>query len=234
MKYQKLNTNWNADPNDPDPQIKQSEKGVELIVQLNSFIYEHVDHLETGKLEFEEVYAYRLGKCNDEGYYMGQFRYNPEQLPWGQFYELKNSNWQKDLPEDKILLNESLKKNKLRHFLFFLKDNTFECLAYDYSFKYLETQTEILSSRYPKGYFKHYLAMFATQFSKPSLDSFQIFTDLYIQMEGQKEFTDLKEELKLIQKNKDQFLFSKFINYFGIEKFEMKNIDQMIKKIEKF
>lgn len=118
MKYIKLNKNWNAEPNAPDPKISSIENGIELSFFLNP-VFEHIDNDETGKLEFYQVYAYRLGSTNEEGYFQGQFRYKNDQLPWGEFYELFDSKWDKDFPDDSIVLNESILKKEMRHFLFF-------------------------------------------------------------------------------------------------------------------
>jgi hypothetical protein len=70
MKYNKLNKNWNADPNAPMPTVSASGGDIKLSFFLNSFIYDHIDEDEKGVIEFYNVYAYRLGSTNDEGYFV--------------------------------------------------------------------------------------------------------------------------------------------------------------------
>ena len=66
-----------------------------------------------------------------------------------------------------------------------------------------------LSEKYPNGYFDHFLAMFIsinTSFNeKQTLKQ----VELYKVMEGDKEFSNLKNELLLILKNNDIDKFSK-------------------------
>lgn len=232
MKFKKLNTNWNAEPNAPQPKITASEEGLQLSFLLNSFQFEHIDADEVGRLVFQEVYAYKLDSTNDEGYAHGDFRYKNNQLPWGEFYELTESKWESNFPADKIVLDEAVNKKELRHFIFFLKDSIFECLASDYKFHFDYSVTELLDEKYPKGYFNHYVAMFCTFFDKPTTENFKIYTDLYVQMEGKKELAGLKAELKTIQANNDSRFILKQINNFELQGFGSKQLDEMVKVIE--
>jgi len=113
-------------------------------------------------------------------------------LPWGEFYELTDSHWNKDFPDDKIILNDSIDKKGLRHFIFFFKDETFECIATDFSFSYENSISDMLDEKYPKGYLSHYLAMFTSNFDTPSVYNYETYNDLYIQMEGKKEFKEVR------------------------------------------
>mgnify|MGYP000489436363 CR=1 FL=1 len=234
MKYIKLNKNWNAEPNAPDPVISESDQSIKLTFLLNSFVYQHIDDDDTGSLEFFEVYAYRLGSTNDEGYFRGQFRFKNEQLPWGQFYELIDSNWKKDFPLDMVILNDAINKSNLRHFIFFLRDETFECLAVEYQFKFTDKIFEKLESKYPKGSLNHYFALFASHFDKPTLNNYKSFNDLYIRMEGKDEFSNLQKELQIIKTNNDLDLYLKIVNYFEIEDFGTEQLNEMIKVLETY
>jgi hypothetical protein len=234
MKYTKLNKNWNAEPNAPEPKISSIENGIELSFLLNASVYEHIDDGEIGSLEFQNVYAYRMDSTSKEGYLQKQFRFKNDQLPWGEFYELSNSKWSGDFPDDKIVLDESIDKKDIRHFILFLPNNIFECFATAYRFEYKNNLAEILEEKYPKGYLNHYLAMFASQFDKPSIDNFRMYTDLYIQMESKKEFSDLKNELKNIKKNNDLNLYLKYANDIEIANFGNKQLNDMIKVIETY
>lgn len=234
MKYKKLNKNWNAEANAPDLKISSNENEIELSFLLNSAVFEHIDTDEIGRLVFCNVYAYKIDSTSDEEYSRGQFRFKKDQLPWGEFYELFDSKWDNDFPDDKIVLNELKTKKEIRHFIFFLRNNIVECLATDYQFHYDTKTTDILDEKYPKGYLNHYIAMFATQFDVPSIENFKTFTDLYIQMESKKEFVDLKAELKNIKKNNDLNLYLKYANNFEFGGFGTKQLEDMIKVIENY
>jgi hypothetical protein len=234
LKYNKLNKNWNAEPNDPQPIISSTEEGISLTFLLNHFLFEHIDEGEYGRLNFEDVYGYRHGPTNDEGYFNGQFRFKQDQLPWGEYYLLPNSKWQNDFPKDIVLLDDTINKNKLKHFIFFMKDSTFECLAIDYTFQFENKVKDILEVKYPKGYLDYYITMFASLFSKPTTQNFTTFTDLYIQMRSENELTSLKTELKNILKNDDLKPYLKLANNFEIEKWGMNQMMDMVKVIEKF
>jgi hypothetical protein len=65
---------------------------------------------------------------NDEGYILGQYRYKDIDLPWGEFYQLFSS-WETDFPLRCSTLVKTTDKTSLNHYIFFFKDNTFECVA---------------------------------------------------------------------------------------------------------
>ncbi|WP_343632915.1 hypothetical protein [Fluviicola sp.] len=232
MKYIKLNKNWNAAPTATEPQIIESENFVELIFELDP-AFAHVDEGEKGTLEFCELFAYKLTRIDQEAYLKGAFRFQNDQLPWGEFYELKDSHWKTDFPSDKVIVNESLKDLKLNHYLFFLPGCIFECLALDYNFHFDTTVPDRLEEIYPKGYFNHYLTMFSAHFNQLNTDNFKVYTNLYIQLEGKKEFEGLKEELKKIKANKDLDSYVKIANYHTLN-FGRKQMDELVKVIETY
>ena len=80
-------------------------------------------------MKFKRTLRTYQGLNYDEGYFYGQYRTNHNELPWGEFYEIK-SGLDKELPNpiEKIQTSNSDRK----HFIFFFKDETFECLASDY------------------------------------------------------------------------------------------------------
>ncbi|PWD99698.1 hypothetical protein [Marinilabilia rubra] len=231
MKYKKLNTNWKAEPNSPRPEIMEEEDGIRLTFDLNSLDFEHIDEGEKGTLEFKDVCKYRLGTTEEE-FHKGQFKNSNDQLPLGEFYELKNSKWEKNFPDDEVLINPSVKTKGLRHFILFLKDETFECIAKDFEFSFDHSVANELFGKYPKGYLSHYLGMFVSNFDAPTTNNFKAYTDLYIQMESLKELEGVKGEIKKIKNNNDLPLFLKLANQTGIEGFGMKQLNEMIKVIE--
>jgi len=234
MTRNMLNKNWGADPDSPKPELWSGDGTVKLTFFLNSLVYDHIDEGEKGMLEFTSVYAYRLGPRNDEGYYKEQLGNKNNQAPGGEFYELIGSQWYKDFPEDKIIVNEKIPKNELGHFILFLKDETFECIATDFHFSYLNSVSEPMEEKYPKGYFRHYLVMFFQTFDTPTIERYEIYNDLYIQMESKKEFNGVKSEIKAIKSNKDMDLFLKFANRIGNVYFKREHLNAMIKTIENY
>jgi hypothetical protein len=232
MKYVKENKNWDAAPSALKPQIITVENYLELIFDLDP-AFAHIDEGEKGTLEFSELYAYQLTELDRESYLNNAFRFKNDQLPWGGFYELKDTNWKVDFPSGKVVVNESLKDLKLNHYLFFLPGFIFECLASDYTFHFDQRVVGKLEETYPKGYFNHYLSLFSIHFNQLNADNFRVYTNLYIQLEGKKEFEGLKEELKKIKANKDLDAFVKIANY-KIPNFGRKQLDEMIKVIETY
>ncbi len=233
MKYIKLNKNWNAAPTASEPQIRVTENTLELIFDLDP-AFVHIDAGDRGTLEFSEVFAYKLEPISQEEYENGKFRFKNEDLPWGKFYELPNSGWRNDFPADKVIVNESLKATKLKHSIFFLPNCIFECLSAEYQFHFDYAIAEKLEETYPKGYFNHYLAMFSSHFDQLNSGSYKVYTNLYIQLEGKKEFDALKEEIKKIKANKDVDSYVKIANYSELPNFGRKQLDEMIKVIETY
>lgn len=232
MKYIRLNKNWNTTPAASDMQVLESGNHLQLIFNLDPG-YAHIDEGERGTLEFCEVFAYKLTEMNQEEYVSGNFRFTNDQLPWGGFYELSNSNWKSDFPADKVIVDEALKDAKWNHYVFFLPGHIFECLALDYTFQFDHTVPDRLEETYPKGYFNHYLAMFSAHFNQWNADNYKVYTNLYIQLEGKKEFAALKEELKKIKANKDLDAYVKIANY-RILNFGRKQMDELVKVIETY
>lgn len=138
MKYKKLNINWNAEPNAPEVELQTDGDKLKITFYLNSFIYDNVDEEDKGELIFRDCFKYSFNSCNDEGYYGGQYRYTNDMLPWGEFYELEH-DWEKDFHKDFKTLNPSLDKECLRHFIFFFRDNTLECVSKDFEFRHLKS-----------------------------------------------------------------------------------------------
>ncbi|GAL63185.1 hypothetical protein JCM19300_1207 [Algibacter lectus] len=129
IDYIQISNDWNADPVSPEIELKVD--GIHLImdIYLNHFRFDKYQAGDKVKIRFKNCSEYSLNTCNDEGYFYGQYRTNHNELPWGEFYEIK-SGLDKELPNpiEKIQTSNSDRK----HFIFFFKDETFECLASDY------------------------------------------------------------------------------------------------------
>lgn len=130
MEFTRLTTDWNADPNSPDVELSVVGNNVTLDFSLNYFVYDNFNEGDKARLTFINCHKYSFNTMNDEGYYYGQYRYKYTELPWGEFYEL-NSKWETDFPLSFTILNQD-KNRQLKHYIFFFKDNTFECVAENY------------------------------------------------------------------------------------------------------
>lgn len=125
-----LNDGWNAEPNDPGERVTVAADTVILSFFLNPWAYK-ANEGETASLTFTACKKWRLGPTNDEGWYRGQCRYSGIAPQWGEFYELVGSDDVSDQPTDWQNLDAGTPGD--RHFLFYLRDGTFECFAADWS-----------------------------------------------------------------------------------------------------
>ncbi|WP_139165533.1 hypothetical protein [Microvirga guangxiensis] len=127
LRFEKLNKDWNAEPNAPDPQISISGSDVLLTFFLNHQLFKQFDEEEIGIIRFTNCTSYRLGGTNDEGWYRGQCRYSKIAPEWGEFYEIHGDDPFRDSPTDWVQI--SSEKSASRHFLFYLRDHTCEAIA---------------------------------------------------------------------------------------------------------
>jgi hypothetical protein len=136
MNYSRLNTDWNAEPN--APQVKISIDGTTITLEffLNYFMYEKFKEGDKCMLKFKNCHKYSSNGMNDEGYYRGQYRYKYTELPWGEFYKL-DTDWEVDFPAEHIVLSAPANTHQLNHYIFFFRDNTFECVAESYELEFL-------------------------------------------------------------------------------------------------
>lgn len=133
IDFVKISDNWNADPVSPEIDLKIVRQDLVMDIFLNYFAYDNYSEGDNAIITFKNCSKYSLNTCNDEGYYYGQYRIKPNELPWGEFYEIK-SGLGKDIPKPVVELSND--HNEKRHFLFFFKDETFECLADDYKIEF--------------------------------------------------------------------------------------------------
>jgi hypothetical protein len=127
-----LNPDWNAEPNDPRERVSVRGATLELTFALNSFAYDAGGEA-SGSLVFEQCSMWRLGMTNDEGWYAGRCRYSKQAPAWGEFYEMVGEDDQRLNATDWHELTSV--PGGQRHFLFYLRDNTFECFATDWRFE---------------------------------------------------------------------------------------------------
>lgn len=137
--FTRLNSGWNAEPNAPEPYITRDGSTLLLGFYLNAFQYPQLNEEDKGILRFHGCSRYRLGATNDEGWYLGQCRFSRVAPAWGEFYELTGDLLLDRAPNDWVVLSEPT--GGTRHFLFYLRDNTFECNAEAWSFSVLQGST---------------------------------------------------------------------------------------------
>lgn len=133
LSFRKLNEGWNAEPNAPWPRVAVSGRDVLLRFLLNPFQFTTFSGEDEGVLRFTNCARYRLGATNDEGWSRGQCRYSKLAPGWGEFYEIAGPDPHLMDPIDwKVASGASTSP---RHFLFYFRDETFECLADDWVFE---------------------------------------------------------------------------------------------------
>ena len=219
MKFKKLNKNWNAEPHTPNPELITTPDSLTVTFFLNAHAFEHIDEHEKGVLEFYDVYMYRSMIISDDADFRERFPFTNRPLPWGDFYEVKDSGWETNFPADKIIVNNVVDKSELSHFIFLFQDQLIECIAGDYKFTFASQASEIAKAKYPGEYFSHFLGMFTSNFDAIENESFEAHIDLYLRLEGVDEFIGVLMELQQIQKNNDLGLFLKVVNEMEIENF---------------
>ena len=127
-KFVKLNEGWNAEPNVPEPKVKVDGCDVLLRFFVNAFCFPEFEDGELGILRFVNCERFRLGSTNDEGWYRGQCRFSRLAPGWGEFYLVSGDSALLNSPQDWKIIQP--KRNiQLKHFLFYFRDDTFECVA---------------------------------------------------------------------------------------------------------
>ena len=136
MKYERLNIDWNAEPNAPEPNLTVENGNVVIKFYLNYFLYEQFSEGDIGKLTFTNCKKFDFNNVNDERYFSGKYRYSENDLPWGDFYKILTS--ENDFPKNPEITEINRNVKNLNHYIFFFRDNTFECLAENYKFEIIK------------------------------------------------------------------------------------------------
>jgi hypothetical protein len=110
-RFHQLNEGWNAEPYVPDPVIEVLGRDLVLKFLICAFQF----------TEFKE------GEI--DGWYSGQCRFSKSAPEWGEFYIVQGDAKLLDAPQDWQTIAPSTGSG--RHFLFYFRDNTFECVAAD-------------------------------------------------------------------------------------------------------
>ncbi|MGE0535081.1 MAG: hypothetical protein AB7O68_08910 [Pirellulales bacterium] len=127
-EFVRLNHGWNAEPN--APHVDVGVVGSNLLVSFRANPYQFPS-FECGQvicLQFTDVWRYAITDVNDEGWCLGQCRFSKIAPSWGEFYEVSGDLHLESFAGKWKLVAESPASN-LRHFLFYFRDETFECDA---------------------------------------------------------------------------------------------------------
>ncbi len=130
-----LTIDWNADPNSPEVTLTVENTTVILVFYINYFLYERFQEGDKARLTFLNCQKFSFNTMNDEGYFLGQYRYKHNELPWGEFYKIE-TNWKVDFPTKHTILMGNPNHKNQSHFIFFFKDNTFECVSEEYHLEF--------------------------------------------------------------------------------------------------
>jgi len=97
----------------------------------NAFVYPDLKDVQTIELRFTNCSRYRVTSVNDESWYRGQSRFSRLAPAWGEFYEITGDTLDTTHPTPWV----GVGGQGLRHFHFFLRDETLEVKAQDWSMK---------------------------------------------------------------------------------------------------
>jgi hypothetical protein len=128
-RFHQLNSGLNAEPYIPSPAIEIQAQDLVLKFSVNAFQFPEFEEGEFGALRFVRCERYRLGPTNDDGWYRGLCRFSKLAPEWGEFYIVQGDADLLDAPQDWQPVTPSTGSG--RHFLFYFRDNTFECVAKD-------------------------------------------------------------------------------------------------------
>ena len=128
-----LNDGWNAEPNAPTPEVTVDGDTVRLEFTANGLQFPDFAQYERISLLFRKARRYRLGPTNDEGWLLGQCRFSRLAPAWGEFYEVRGDLKLDHCPDDWHVVSDA-PGPEAKHFLFYLRDETFECAADSWEF----------------------------------------------------------------------------------------------------
>ena len=142
--FRRLNTSWDAEPNAPEPRIERRGNDVVLTVVPNRFIHDVPENCAAWRLRFAGATHYRMVPVNDEGWWGGQCRFSELAPEYGAFYEIGGDTLDALEPEPWAETGNGEGDGAgLRHFLWYLRDETFECKARDWRLEPVVVQADM-------------------------------------------------------------------------------------------
>lgn len=103
-----------------------------LEFELNPFVCETYKAGDPGFIRFTSVSRYRFTNINDEGWYLGQCRFSALAPEWGEFYQVTGAFRAEEQGAEWTLAGQGPSADC--NFLFYFRDNSFECSARNWSF----------------------------------------------------------------------------------------------------
>ena len=94
---------------------------------MSAFQFPEFNEGEKGVLRFANCFRFRLGATNDEGWYLGQCRFSGLAPAWGELYAVFGDPTSANGPEGWMVI-QSISARDRAHFLFYFRDDAFECL----------------------------------------------------------------------------------------------------------
>ena len=138
--FTRLNDGWNAEPNVPIPRVSVDGNDVVVTFILNFHRYKRFLEGQQAFLRFHECWRYRLGATNDEGWDRGQCRFSRMAPEWGEFYEV-SGDLRLEATTEPWRDGPATSAHPSKHFLFYFRDETFECDAASWSVEFGEVDT---------------------------------------------------------------------------------------------
>ena len=99
-----------------------------------SKVAEVTDEDDIGVLTFHNCIQYRQGILNDEEFFVyGSDKYKHHGIIWGEFYCIVGFDWKTSF-DDPIYIENNSNVDEFNHYLFYFRENDFECIATSYDF----------------------------------------------------------------------------------------------------
>jgi hypothetical protein len=126
--FAQLNHGWNAEPNAPHISVEVGDSAVILSFLANPYQFPEFAEGQIIRLRFNDAWRYAIGDVNDEGWYRGQCRFSRVAPAWGEFYEVSGDLRLEEFDAEWHIVSQ-VPAGSLRHFLFYFRDENFECDA---------------------------------------------------------------------------------------------------------
>ncbi|MCE9517397.1 hypothetical protein K8Q96_00125 [Candidatus Nomurabacteria bacterium] len=148
IDFKKIDLPFKPDPNTAMPVIEVLNSNLLLSFESHELNDYDFKNFKIAKIEFVDCLIYRIGSPNDEGFYL--FGADPKinndsiyskkafpDLDFDAFYKVTGVDWKNNLLGNgtKVLNGQYKEKENFNHFVFFMKDGTFECIAKEFNIK---------------------------------------------------------------------------------------------------
>jgi hypothetical protein len=127
IDFLKLNLDWDIDQENPD--MSFAVKGADILLSFRLDCWRHTRFMpdDRGLIRLKNASHQRHGAPSAADFRKGRCRYHGMGQEWGRFYELIGRDEKLFWPKD--WWSTKAQSNFRRHFLFYMPDATFECIA---------------------------------------------------------------------------------------------------------